>query len=90
MKRNKKSDVEQTGLGRRIHFWFCDRLGLMSVHEFDQFFADLDECFLIIDKHVRRVDDFAKAQDRFNRIVGERLHMEMKMGEESDERGVYQ
>ena len=56
-------------LRQRIHYWLCDALNIVSADEFNGLIESLDQYFF--------------AQNRFNRLVGERMKLAIK--EEHDE-----
>jgi len=60
----KKKEVEKIGLRDRFHYWCCDRLGITSIYDFYGF--------------AENVDKYILAQDKFNRLVGEKLHLQIK------------
>lgn len=67
VKRKIKSK-EKPGLRVRIHYWFCDRLNIVSL---DEFFG-----------YTQQMDEYLKAQNNFNKVVGKHLHLNMTKDKE--------
>jgi hypothetical protein len=79
-------------LRTRINLWFCDRLGVTSVHDFDDLFNAVDTFFVYSMRRFKEVDDFAKAQACFDKSMAETLEKHRKddvADEESNKRNVY-
>lgn len=59
-----KRKVEKPGVRARLHYWLCDRFNVVSL---DEFFG-----------YTQQIEEYLKAQNSFNKIVGKRLHLQMK------------
>ena len=84
----KKSEkVLKFSLRERLHFWLCDRLGVVPMHDF----LSLDEeCYLKFHEVHRRlweIDNHLQAQKVFNVSVAKRLSLDA-VNKDDVERGV--
>jgi len=79
-------------LRNRINLWFCDRLGITSVHDFDDLFEAVDTFFVFGMRRFGEIDNFVKAQASFDKSIAEAFEKKKHddaMDKESDRRNVY-
>jgi len=92
----KKLEKPKSWLSR-LRIWFCDRMRLVPIEDFDMFYDDSQYFFnwMIgkfsdLENRFADVDRWAVAQTDFNKRVSELLDLQKKCADENLDRGVIQ
>jgi len=65
--------VSKPSLRKRIHYWFCDRFGVVPLDDFDDLFHMVDELGVLMFRTNKANNTGWKAQHEFNKLVVEKI-----------------